>query len=153
MSDKVLPECEGGVSEIRVDVGILQHEVATHEKVLGKITEAVEKFQEMNANVVRLISLHDLRHDAHEKFQEETDEDMKDLNVLLERKIDGLRAEFFEIARVKPTITTETSSNTDLKKTLRTLDRWIWMFIGGAAVLGWILAHLRWSALLQLFGG
>lgn len=129
---EVLPECQTSFSELRLTVGLLEHDILAQTKISDKLTEAVEKIQEMNANLLRMISLHELKH-------ENTNEDLRDL----EHQIELIRAE--------PKEEPEAVKNT--KRTLDQLNKWKWMLIGGAAVLGWILAHLKWGVIVQLFGG
>lgn len=129
---EVLPECQTSFTELRLTVGLLERDVLAQTKISDKLTEAVEKIQEVNANLLTMIKLHELKHET-------TTQDLKDL----EHQI--------ETIRVAPHDETEVTKNT--KKTLDQLNKWKWMLIGGAAVLGWILAHLKWAVIVQLFGG
>jgi len=127
----VLPECQVAFTDLRLTVALIEHDIVLSAKVIDKLSEAVEKIEEMNANLVKIIAVHDLKH-------ENTTEDVKEL----ERRIDDHRLS---------SVTTTTTEN-DAKKTLEQLKKWQYMIFGGAIVVGWVISHLKWPALLSLFG-
>jgi len=129
---EVLPECQTSFSDLKLSVGLLERDVLAQVKISDKLAEAVDKIQELNASLCGMIKIHELMH-------ERTSEDVRDL----EHQIELLRA----APKEEPEVTKNT------KKTLDQLNKWKWMLIGGAAVLGWILAHLKWGVIVQLFGG
>lgn len=130
----VLPECQEGVAEIRLAVGIIEHDLQAQTKITDKLAEAVEKIEEMSANLVKMIAVHEEKH-------EHTAEDIREL----ERRIDS--------QHTITTTTTTTGTEEEAKKTLEQLKKWKYMIIGGALVIGWIVAHVKWSVLVALFGG
>jgi hypothetical protein len=122
-------------NSLQLAVGIIKHELVTQTKITDKLAEAVEKIEAMNANLVKMIALHELKH-------ENAEDDIKELNHRIEAQ-----------TSTKTTTTTTTSSTEqDAKKTLDQLNKWKYMIIGGALVIGWILAHLKWTVVMQLFG-
>lgn len=135
----VLPECQVGFTDIRIAVGLIEKDIITQTKITDKLTEAIEKIEELNANIFKMLAVHDLKH-------ENASEDIKELDHRLEEFIghDGKHC---------TTTTTTTVTDEQTKKTLDQLNKWKWMLIGGALVLGWILAHLKWDVLAKLFGG
>jgi hypothetical protein len=127
-----MPDCldapsQGEFSAIQLAVGIIQHDIANQSKISDKLAEAVEKIQAMNANLIKMIALHELKH-------ENTEDDIKELGKRLDAQL------------VTHTTTTSTSMTTEQ------LNKWKYMIIGGAFVIGWAIAHLKWSVLLTLFG-
>lgn len=131
---EVLPECQPSFTDMRITVGRLEYDVAMNVKVIDKISEAVEKIEEMNANLVKMIAVHDLKH-------ENAEEDIKELS----QRLDSIRS--------TTTTTTISTTEEESKKTLDQLKKWKYMIIGGALVIGWIVAHIKWSILVTLFGG
>jgi hypothetical protein len=130
----------------------------------------------MNANLYRMISLHDLKHDGYEKFQVEVDDDFKEIGTRIntevhdaEEKLDtakrellarieGLRAELLTNITLTTKTTTQTTSSgpgplADASKLLKDLEKWKYLLMGAIFMLGWMLAHIKWSVLLSLFGG
>ena len=133
---EVTPDCQEDFADVRLAVGIIQHDLAQQSKITDKLAEAVEKIEAMNANLIKMIALHELKH-------ENTEDDIKEL----ERRFDT------QSKTQTTTTTTTTGTDEDAKRTLEQLNKWKYMIIGAALVLGWILAHLKWSVLVQLFGG
>jgi hypothetical protein len=140
----VLPECQKGFTDIRLAVGLMERDILTHGKVLDKLTEAVEKIQEMNASLVRMIDLQELKHDGHVKFEDTTTEELKEIST----RIDVVHKAVFEVASGVPT-----QPNEDVNATLKELNKWRWILVGMVFILGWLIAHIKWSVLAQLFGG
>jgi hypothetical protein len=128
-------EAQDDFAEVRLAVGIIKHDLANQVKISDKLAEAVEKIEAMNSNLVKMIALHELKH-------ENAEDDIKEL----QRRIDTTSH--------TQTVTTTTTGNTDeeAKKLLENLKKWKYMIIGGAVVIGWILAHLKWTVVMQLFG-
>lgn len=164
----VAPECEPGFHDVKLKVGLIEGRMSAQEKVLDKITEAVGKTQEMNANMCKLIALHDLRHESHEKFQDEVDDEVKALHsrittsgregddklTMTERdliqRMDALR---LELSHGQRKHTSPSPYTSELSRSVKDLEKWKYIFIGGVFLLGWILAHIKWSVFASLFGG
>jgi hypothetical protein len=133
---EVLPSCQEDFTSIKLAVGIIEHDLVNQTKITDKLAEAVEKIEAMNANLVKMIALHELKHENNE-------DDIKEL----ERRLDA------QMTTRITTTTTTTDTEEKAKKTLEQLNKWKYMIIGGALVIGWILAHLKWTVVMQLFGG
>lgn len=126
---------ETTLTDVRLSVGLLERDVIMNAKVIDKLSEAVEKIEEMNANLVKIIAVHELKH-------ENTTDDIRELN---QRIIDATRL-------TTTTTTTISATEADAKSTLDELKKWKYMIIGGTFVLGWLLAHIKWSVLATIFG-
>lgn len=166
----VLPECSARFNDLNTDVAILTHDVRATERVCEKLSEGIEKIQEMNGNLVRMIALHEQKHETHDRFQDSFDEDVKELHsriTTVERtlydRIDTAKSQLVEQLqhhhdevirlhgiRTTTTETFDTSTLTEAKQTLKTLDRWVWMLVGAAVVIGWIVGHINFSAIGNL---
>jgi len=142
---EVLPECSQGFQELRVSVAVIEKDIIQHAKVADKLSEAVEKIQEMNANLCKMIALHELRHESADKAFETFDDDLRDVHG----RIDTMMAE------KKPTKAKNADTDTDaeLKKALADITKWKYIFTGAAIVIGYLLEHFKWSAFIALFGG
>lgn len=124
-------------TQLQLAVGIIQHDMINQTKITDKLAEAVEKIEEVNVKLAKIIALHELKH-------ENAEDDIKELEGRIEAQ---------SLIKTTTTTTMMTSTEQDAKKTLDQLNKWKYMIIGGALVVGWILAHLKWSVILQLFGG
>jgi chromosome segregation ATPase len=133
---EISSECQEDFTDLRLAVGIIQHDLVSQSKITDKLAEAVEKIEEMNANLVKMIALHELKH-------ENATDDLKEL----EHRFDNFRQ-----GSVTTTTTTSTVED-EARQTLEQLNKWKYMIIGGALVVGALLSHVKWSVLLSIFGG
>ena len=72
---EVLPECSQGFSDIRLKVGLMEKDLMRDQQLIEKLSEGIEKIQEMNTNLVKMLALHDQRHETHEKVADDLEED------------------------------------------------------------------------------
>src|SRR5574337_2078546 len=100
---EVLPECTQAFNDIRLQVGLIEKDLERDQKLIEKLSEGIEKIQEMNTNLVKMLALHDQRHEIHEKVADDLDEDIKELHSRIttesratQDKIDALKRELLE---------------------------------------------------------
>lgn len=169
----VLPECTGAFNDIRLQVGLLERDVANNRALIEKLTEGIEKIQEMNMNLVKMLALHDQKHEIHEKIEEGLDEDVKELHSristesrITQEKIDSMESALFKrlesihkellahiVMRTSPaTSAPPTKDDTEVSRTLTELNRWKYILMGIIFALGWVLAKVNWSVAGKLFG-
>lgn len=134
-SQDVLPECQQGFLDLQYAVKTLQQDGVRNEKVIEKLSEAVEKIEEMNANLCKMIALHELKHDTIEKTLDAMDTDLHALSL----------RSMPIVAPVSPA-----AENEDLKQLLKVINRWRYILTGAAFVIGYLLAHINWGLLISL---
>lgn len=129
----VLPECASGFQDVRLAVAIIEKDILQNTKVVDKLSEAVEKIQEMNQNLCKMIALHELRHENTDKILESFDEDV--------RKVHG-RIDMV-IGQVEPKQSaTDKLQDNEVKKALAQFNKWKYMATGALLVIGYLLSHL-----------
>jgi len=142
--------------QIEMKVGLLEKDIQQTNQVYEKLSESIEKIQEMNDTMIRMITIHEQRHEHHAKAEEDLKEDIKELHSrittvsreLHERidqverhitqRLDDLRIELIKHAKNDPN---------RLSNTLQEIDRYKWMILGGAIALGWLFGNINLSAL------
>jgi chromosome segregation ATPase len=153
----MLPE-EQDLNDLKLDIGLLTKDVEQTNRLCEKLSESIEKLQEVNVNILRMITLHEQRHDQHEKSENEMKEDIKELHSrittvtreLHERidqvehhitsRIDDLRSDLLNHKKEdKKTILTELSE----------IERWKWIILGAVMSSGFILGKLELSSILS----
>ncbi len=139
-SQDVLAECSPGFSELRTTVAVLERDVAQQTRVSDKLSEAVEKIQEMNANLCRMISLHELKHDGAEKVHKDIELDLKEITS----RIDNLM-------ETKSII--KSPQQIELEKAISELIKWKYIFTGAAIVIGYLIGHINWTLFFSFFKG
>ena len=153
----MLPQ-EQDLNDLKLDIGLLTKDVEQTNRLCEKLSESIDKLQEVNVNILRMITLHEQRHDQHEKSENEMKEDIKELHSrittvtreLHERidqvehhitsRIDDLRSDLLNHKKEdKKTILTELSE----------VERWKWIILGAVMSSGFLLGKLELSSILS----
>ena len=113
---------------VRIAVGLLEKDMQTHIKVTDKLSEAVDKIQEMSANLCAMIKLHEQRHSQAEKIFEAFDTELKDIDARIDKVFDN------PWYMAKNPGAKQQAETTDER--LTKLEHWMWMVAGGAMVAG-----------------
>jgi DNA anti-recombination protein RmuC len=171
---EVLPECQTGFSDIRLQVGLMERDVQLNREMINKLSEGIEKTQEMNVNLVKMIALHEQRHEQHEEMEDEFDEDVKELHSRITTttrethdkiettkrelfaRLDSIHSELLEHIVSRTAVISksdEKKAKTEADEALKDLTRWKYMLMGALLIIGWLLAHIKWEQLIRLFGG
>lgn len=146
------------LQDIRLEIGLMQKDIDLTDKLCEKVSESIEKIQEVNVNLVKMISLHEQKHYQHEQVEKDLKEDVKDLHsrittvnremqdkmtqleTHLSQKLDSLREDLLE------------RKNDDQKPSLfAEFDKYKWMIIGAALGFGWVVGNVNLTALAALF--
>jgi archaellum component FlaC len=146
------------INDLKLGVGLLTRDVEQTNTLCEKLSESIEKLQEVNVNILRMITLHEQRHDQHEKSENEMKDDIKELHSrittvtreLHERidqvehhitsRIDDLRSDLLNHKKEdKKTILTE----------LNEVERWKWIILGAVMSSGFLLGKLELSSILS----
>jgi small-conductance mechanosensitive channel len=97
-----------------------------------------------------MITLHEQKHDQHEKVEKELKDDIKDLHDRIDQverhisdRIDALRADLINHK-------SEDRKN-KVTETLKEIDRYKWMIIGAALAIGWMIGNVDLAVFGTLF--
>ena len=71
---------EDKINNLKLDVELLKKDVEQFDTLCDRVTESIEKIQDVNQNLVKMISLHEQRHDQHEKAEDDIEDDIKELH-------------------------------------------------------------------------
>jgi chromosome segregation ATPase len=141
--------------DIELKLGLLTKDVEQTNEVCDKLSESIEKIQEMNTTMIRMITIHEQRHEQHEKSENEMKEDIKELHSrittvtreLHERidqvekhitsRIDALRSDLLSGDK-KPG---KNIIDEKISEKLANIEQWRWMIMGGIAFASFFLGH------------
>lgn len=140
---EVLPECTAGFTDVRIAVASIEKDIIQHAKVSDKLAEAVEKIQEMNANLCKMIALHELKHDSAEKAHDDIEDELKTLALRIDKLLSAKRA--LESQNIKG------FKQEEVDAALAEFKKWKYIITGAAIVIGYLLAHLNipWGTLFS----
>ena len=148
------------LNEVKLKVGLLEKDIQVATNLVERVSESIEKIQEMSLHLVKMITLHEQRHSQHERVESELKEDIKELHSRIttqaremhERidqvehhitsRIDALRNEL--IQHKKQELPDDKHGKNDMKFTdkLESLDKWRWMAAGAIALGAWLVGEL-----------
>jgi chromosome segregation ATPase len=133
----------------------LESEVEVLKAVVSKLDASIEKISQVSSDIGRLLAVHEQRIDQLERTDERRMDDIKELHSRittgnreimdkLDEKIDALaKADKEQHEALK-------KSMDDVKGRVDVLERWRWMIVGGAVVIGYMMSHL--SVVSKIFG-
>ena len=139
---------EQKIHDIEMSVGLLGKDIEQTDRLCTKLSESIEKLQEVNTSILRMITLHEQRHEQHEKVETELKEDIKDLHDRIDQverhisaRIDALRNDLMHHKK----------DDNVVGNTLKEIDKYKWMILGAAIAIGWIIGNVNLGVLGTLF--
>ena len=143
----MLPD-EQKLHDIEMRVGLLGKDVEQTDRLCEKLSESIEKLQEVNVNIMRMITLHEQRHEQHEKVEKEVKDDIKDLHD----RIDQVERHISErIDALRNDLMAHRKEDNVIGNTLKEIDKYKWMILGAAIAIGWIIGNVNLGVLGTLF--
>ena len=143
----MLPD-EQKLYDIEMKVGLLGKDVEQTDRLCEKLSESIEKLQEVNVNIMRMITLHEQRHEQHEKVEKEVKDDIKDLHD----RIDQVERHISErIDALRNDLMAHRKEDNVIGNTLKEIDKYKWMILGAAIAIGWIIGNVNLGVLGTLF--
>lgn len=154
----MLPD-EQELHDIKLKVGVMERDVHHTNTLCMKLSESIEKLQELNVNIIQMMGLHGQRHEQHEKNNVKMEQDIKELHSRIttvsreihERidqvehhissRIDELRSDL---------LSHKEYDKVSLKGLVQEIDKWKWMLFGGILVAGFLLGKIDLVGLLGL---
>lgn len=144
-------------NDVKLKLGLLEKDVQMTGNLLAKVSESIEKIQEMNLNLIKMLTLHEQRHSQHEKVETELKEDIKDLHSristqsrqLNERidqfekhvtdRLDDIRTDLLEHQKRE---FPEDHPKDNFADKLEKINEWRWMIIGAIILAAWFIGEL-----------
>ena len=136
----------------------------------NSLSVSVTKLEEVNTNLLKVITLHEQKHEQHEKTENEVKEEIKELHSRITTvsreihdrmddvqshittRIDELRFDIFnEEIKKRDEKNDEGKRDLKMQDSLREMDKYKWMIVGAATAIGWIVGNVNLTALGNLF--
>jgi small-conductance mechanosensitive channel len=143
----MLPD-EQKVHELELKVGLLGKDVEQTDRLCEKLSESIAKIQELNVNIMQMITLHEQRHEQHEKVEAEVKNDIKDLHDRIDQverhisaRIDALRNDLMNHKQ---------QDKGRIPEMLAEIEKYKWMILGAALALGWLIGNVDLTMLGKL---
>jgi len=143
----MLPD-EQEVQDIKLKVGLMEKDIHQTNVLCERLSHSIEKIQELNQNLLQMITLHEQKHQQHDKAESEIKADIKDLHDRIDQverhisqRIDDLRADL---------MTHKQKDRSMIGEIANQVERWKWMILGAVLALGFLLGKLEIGAILSM---
>lgn len=140
---------EQKLHDMELQVGLLKKDVELNDRLCSKLSESITKIQELNVNIMQMISLHEQRHEQHEKVETELKNDIRDLHDRIDQverhisqRIDDLRSDLLQHKK--------DDTGTRIKDIVQEIDKYKFAIVAVAVCIGWIIGHVDLAMLGKL---
>lgn len=147
------------LSDLKLKTSLLEKDILSAEKVINKLSESISKIQELNMNVMQMLTTHQQMHEHHEKAEEDLKEDYKELhsrittvNRELHDRIDQVERHITE--RIDALRSDLANHKKDDKKELDGLDlfdKFKYIILLAVLIVGFIGGQLNLSQIISIF--
>ena len=125
-------------TEIKVDIESLRKDIENVNTINGRIDTAIDKLTDVSTSIKSMLAVHEEKITRQEKIDEVIFEKLKDRadeisDVYRELKKDVEMSEKRLLIEIK-------SLKNDIGARVGVLEKYRWIIIGGAIVIGWILS-------------
>ena len=129
---------ENGNTDIRVQLATLKQEIENVNGIQGRLDTAIDKLTDVSTSIKSMLAVHE------EKIQRQEQIDDVIFTKLKERadEIDNVYRDLQrEINQTEKRLLVEIKSlRNDIGGRVGVLEKWRWLIIGGAIVVGWVLS-------------
>ena len=127
-----------GNTDIKVDIESLNKDIENMNTINGRIDTAIDKLTDVSTSIKSMLAVHEEKIQRQEKIDEIIFDKLKDRadeisDVYRELKKDVEMSEKRLLIEIK-------SLKNDIGARVGVLERYKWLIIGGAIVIGWILS-------------
>ena len=125
-------------TDIKVDIESLKKDIENMNTINGRIDTAIDKLTDVSTSIKSMLAVHEEKIARQEKIDEVIFDKLKDRadeisDVYRELKRDVEMSEKRLLIEIK-------SLKNDIGARVGVLERYKWLIIGGAIVIGWILS-------------
>ena len=125
-------------TEIRVDIESLRKDIENVNTINGRIDTAIDRLTDVSTSIKSMLAVHEEKITRQEKIDEVIFDKLKDrqeeiTDVYRELKRDVEMSEKRLLIEIK-------SLKNDIGARVGVLEKYRWIIIGGAIVIGWILS-------------
>ena len=125
-------------TEIKVDIESLRKDIENMNTINGRIDTAIDKLTDVSTSIKSMLAVHEEKIQRQEKIDEVIFDKLKDRadeisDVYRELKRDVEMSEKRLLIEIK-------SLKNDIGARVGVLERYKWLILGGAIVIGWVLS-------------
>ena len=125
-------------TDIKIDIESLRKDIENVNSIQGRLDTAIDRLTDVSSSIKSMLAVHEEKITRQEKIDEVIFEKLKDR---AEEITDVYRELKKDIELVEKRVLIEIKSlKNDIGSRVGVLERYRWLIMGGAIVLGWILS-------------
>ena len=129
---------ENGTTDIKIQLESLRKDIEANNSIQGRLDTAIDKLTDVSTSIKSMLAVHE------EKIQRQEQIDEVIFNKLKDRadEIDNVYRDLQrEISQTEKRLLIEIKSlKNDIGSRVGVLEKWRWLILGGAIVIGWVLS-------------
>ena len=129
---------ENGTTDIKVQLESLRKDIESVNSINNRLDTAIDKLTDVSTSIKQMLAVHE------EKIQRQEQIDEVIFNKLKDRadEIDNVYRDLQrEISQTEKRLLIEIKSlKNDIGSRVGVLEKWRWLILGGAIVIGWVLS-------------
>lgn len=145
------------LNTLKTAVEIIKRDIGAIQNFSNKIDEAIEKMAEVSNNISKMLIVHDQKLQNHDQqidglkvsLSERKSDNEKQFELIHKRISDMKDENHAEREKYHKEILAAlkeiAASQKDLDTRITVLEKWKWYVMGGAAVIGFVLAQVPWD--------
>ena len=149
------------VDKLSEDVSYLNRDMAVVNTLVGRLDTTIDKLTDISNNVSNLLAVHETKLTAQEIISKqlsdlvearrvETDDKVQLLHERISSGERELKASIDEqydelMKEIKEMRAESTTQHTTLSDRITAMEKWMWTVVGGAIVVGGIIAFIPWD--------
>jgi chromosome segregation ATPase len=138
-------------TDIKIDIESLRKDIENVNSIQGRLDTAIDRLTDVSSSIKSMLAVHEEKITRQEKIDEVIFDKLKDR---AEEISDVYRELKKDIELVEKRVLIEIKSlKNDIGSRVGVLERYRWLIMGGAIVLGWILSKNLMHKLLHMMNG
>jgi len=160
-------------NQLKLEVGLLKGEFQQVSKLTEKISVSIEKIQELNVNVLQMLTAHEEKHESQTRYRSSVEGDIKELHSRIttiarevHERIDQVPTQLTHVHERIDQIESSINSRIDslrndlachkqsdkgkFKMNLTEVEKYKWLVLGVAVTAAFFLGKIDMSTLLTL---
>ena len=125
-------------TEIRVDIESLKKDIENVNTINGRIDTAIDKLTDVSTSIKSMLAVHEEKITRQEKLDEIIFDKLRERQVEITEVYRELKKDV-ELSEKRLLIEIKSLKN-DIGARVGVLEKYRWIIIGGAIVIGWILS-------------
>jgi chromosome segregation ATPase len=143
----MLPD-EQELQDIKLRVSLMEKDVHQTNILCERLSNSIEKIQELSQNLFQMIKLQEQKHEQHDKAESEIKGDIKDLHDRIDQverhisqRIDELRSDLIKHKKE--------DEKTTVADMIKEIEKYKWIILGAVLVLGWLIGNINLGILFK----